>query len=64
MRHRMLTKLTFVSDICEGGRIILCLHLSVSDVCVSRRSRKAIRLELNTFLFLHGWTWTLHVAAH
>ena len=30
----------------------------------SGRSREAIRPELNIFLFLHCWAWTLHVAAH
>ena len=44
--------------------IILILHLSVSDVCESGRSREDVRPELKTFLFLHRRTWTLHVAAH
>ena len=39
-------------------------YTKLTFVCESRRSRKAIRPKLNTFLFLHRWTWTLHVAAH
>ena len=55
MHHKANTIIMIV------GIIILSLHLSVSDVCESGRSREAVRPELKTFLFLHRWTWTLHV---
>ena len=45
------------TDICIAI-IILILQSSVST---SGRSREAIRPELKIFLFLHRWTWTLHV---
>ena len=48
---------TFPPSFDPNPVVILILHLSLTSVRDSGRSREAIRPELKTFLSLYRWTW-------